>query len=95
MPDSFVTRDEFIAAQNRMDARVSLIEQNTASMKVSAESIHASVAQMHAVLYGDKQDGVLFTVNTLRTKMGAVQWLVVTTTTALISAGAAKVMGWL
>jgi aspartate carbamoyltransferase catalytic subunit len=90
MPQEYVTRDEFNGAMHRMDGRVSQIEQHTTAIRVSAETQADTVNKMYAILYGDKQDGVLFSVANLKTKMGIIQWLTIVTVTPVITLGISK-----
>lgn len=88
MPEDFVTRGEYQEALNRMDSRISKIEQSTASIQASAETINNAVAEMHEVLYGKKQDGILFVIHGLATKMSGIQWVIMGIATSLMGAGA-------
>lgn len=91
--NDFVTRDEFNGAMQRFDARVISIEQSTSSMKEITKTQAATVEKMYQVLYGENQNGVLFLVANLKTKMGLIQWITAAIAVPLIGIGINQMLG--
>ena len=88
-----VSRDEFNGAMQRIDTRIEAIKESVIEMKANTKSMQDMVATLYGILYGEKQDGALFTINNLKVKVGAFLWFAIAVATPLISIGVMKIWG--